>query len=524
MSLALDDDAASHGVEAWEAAAAGVLRKAHRLADDAPDHDVWSTLARTTLDGIDVTPLGTSALVADLPQPVRPTRAGAWDIRARAGDGQQAQAELTGGATSLWLQGPPETVLADVLLDIAPVVLADPSAATELLAMGELHPHTNLGHPAEEADEAQADRARGAGVLGFVADASAAHRDGASDAQELAWGCWLGAAYLRRVGDPALLEFRYAATDDQFATIAKLRAARVLWARMLELSSIADVAQRQHAVTSTMMTSRYDRHVNLLRTTVAGFAAGVGGADSVTVLPFENSTLGRRMARNVSHLLIEESHLAVVADAAGGSFLVERLTHDLAEAAWAELARIEQDGTDAFDARVAATAAERAGRVARRSQPITGLSEFPSADEGALSGEPAGYGAAFEALRDRPVEQPVFLATMGPLASHTARAGFATNLLAAGGLTVVSAGPTDGVEDVLAAYDGQAVVMLAGADPTYAAWGAELVGALREAGAQWVVVAGKPGLPNGQSLGVDDAARVGTDAVAFLTTVREKLS
>ena len=159
----------------------------------------------------------------------------------------------------------------------------------------------------------------------------------------------------RRPGWPddaaGLVEFRYAVTDEQFAPIAKLRAARRLWARVLELSGAAAAAapQRQHAVTSRPMMSRYDPYVNLLRTTVAAFAAGVGGADAVTVLPFDSplgrpETLGRRIARNTSALLISESHLARVADPAGGSFAVERLTDDLAHAGWAELGRLERRG------------------------------------------------------------------------------------------------------------------------------------------------------------------------------------
>ena len=112
---------------------------------------------------------------------------------------------------------------------------------------------------------------------------------------------------------------------------------------------------------------------------------------------------------------------------------------------------------------------------------------------------------------------------MGTIASHTARATFATNLLAAGGIAVDVAGATDGVEQVLAAYDGQPVVCLAGTDPTYAEWGPDLVAALREAGASWVVVAGKPG-ELADRLGVDDACAMGVDALDFLTRTREKLS
>ena len=95
------------------------------------------------------------------------------------------------------------------------------------------------------------------------------------------------------------------------------------------------------------MMSKYDPWVNMLRTTVAAFAAGVGGADAVTVLPFDSplgapDAFGRRIARNTSHLLIDESHVATVADPAGGAYAVEKLTDDLAVAAWELFGRLEE--------------------------------------------------------------------------------------------------------------------------------------------------------------------------------------
>ncbi len=112
----------------------------------------------------------------------------------------------------------------------------------------------------------------------------------------------------------------------------------------------------------------------------------------------------------------------------------------------------------------------------------------------------------------------MFLATLGPVAAHTARATFATNLLAAGGGRVDAAGPTQGPDDLVAAYDGQAVVCLAGADCTYAEWGEAAASALRDAGASRVVVAGRP------ADWADDSAALGVDALAFLDRVRGALS
>jgi methylmalonyl-CoA mutase len=555
-TLALEAEGDRHTVADWEAAAAAVLRKARRLTDDDPDSLVWDKLSRTTLDGIPVRPLGTPGDLEGLHTTGRPVRTGDWDVRSHLrGDdakalNETALVDLDGGVTSLWLQAGSgadlPTLLQGVLLDLAPVVLDAPAGAQGDVArafldvLGDTTPPagTNLGGSGDDLVDV-ALLAREHGVLGVVVDATAVHDRGASDAQELGFSMALAAAYLRRLTgagfdlDEAvgLIEFRYAATDEQFPTIAKLRAARRLWARVVELSGgDAAVAQRQHVVTSKPMMSRYDPYVNMLRTTVAAFAAGVGGADAVTVLPFDAplgrpDVLGRRVARNTSALLMWESHVAKVADPAGGSYAVEKLTDDLALAGWEELGRIEEDGLDALDERVAETAARRATEVARRKRPITGLTEFPNLAETLPEREPDGffdgvrsYGAAFEALRDAPVTTPVFLATLGTVAAHTARATFAANLLAAGGVATEVAGATAGVDDLLAAYRGQPVVCLAGSDTAYAEWGSAAAGALREAGATHVVIAGRP------TDYADDSAAMGVDALDFLTRTREKLA
>jgi methylmalonyl-CoA mutase len=268
----------------------------------------------------------------------------------------------------------------------------------------------------------------------------------------------------------------------------------------------------------------------------------VAAADSVTVLPFDSrlgipDAFGRRIARNTSALLVHEAHVAKVTDPAGGAFAVERLTDDLAVTAWAEFQQLEADGgaavaLPALRARIDAVVAERDGQIARRTRPLTGLSEFPNLHEqlperrplpdGGLTVRP--YGLAFEELRDEPPAAKVFLATMGTVAAHTARATFAGNLFAAGGVDVVSAGRAEDVEAVLAAYSGEPVVCLAGSDAAYASWGAELVAALRGKGAQWVILAGKPGDRTVASDLVDDSCAVGVDALDFLHRTREKLA
>ena len=385
-------------------------------------------------------------------------------------------------------------------------------------------------------------------MLGVVADATAVHDLGASDSQELGYALATATSYLRAlvaagfsVDEAAgLIEFRLAATDEQFPTIAKLRAVRRLWARVLEVSGATTTETRVHAVTSRPMMTTFDPWVNMLRTCVAAFAAGVGGADAVTVLPFDwrlglPDAFARRIARNTSSLLISESHVAIVADPAGGSHVTEKLTDDLARAGWESFTRLDADGLVASLAGLRAEIDEvvkvRDDQIAKRKRPITGLSEFPNLAEELPAREQhphpmqvRPYGAAFEALRHEPAAEQVFLATMGTVAAHTARATFASNLFAAGGIETVNEGRHDDVEAVLGHYRGESVVCLTGAESAYAEWGSELAAALREAGAQWVIVAGAPTDSTAEFFeAVDDNCAMGVDALDFLTRTREKL-
>lgn len=593
---ALVSPADEHTRAEWEKIAAAVLRKSGKLQDGDPDSLVWELLTVRSA-GIDIPPLGTPELVADLPATGVPGAAPytrgrtaerpehGWDIRPvfTVTDpkltNEAILVDLENGATSLWLDlsaaepGDLASVLDGVLLDLAPVTLdaPDPIAAAEafvaVLKERGLAPAegTNLGaDPIGTAVRARTtpeltglprivELAREAGILGLVVDATAVHDLGASDTQELAYSLAVGATYLRELTGAGLgveealglIEFRYAATDDQFVTIAKLRAARLLWNRVAELSGGTEAArgQRQHAVTSRPMMTKYDPWVNMLRTTVASFAAGVGGADAVTVLPFDAAlglpdAFSRRIARNTSSLLISESHVAKVVDPAGGSYAVEKLTADLAEAAWASFGAIDESGgvlaalaDGSLLAGVGEAAAARRTQIARRKQPITGVTEFPNLTETLPQRAPypdgtpqvARYAADFEALRDEPAATPVFLATMGTVAAHTARATFASNLFAAGGIAVEAAGATTTVDQVVAAYAAMSattdVVCLAGNDLTYTEWGGDLVSALRAAGATWVILAGKP-----REIEVDDSCAIGVDALAFCTRTREKLA
>jgi methylmalonyl-CoA mutase len=375
-------------------------------------------------------------------------------------------------------------------------------------------------------------------------DATVYHDAGASDATELAVGTAVGVAYLRALTDAGLdvhaaldaVEFRFAVTADQFASIAKLRAARRVWGRVAELCGARPDrrGQRQHAVTSAAMMTRRDPWVNMLRTTVACFAAAVGGADAVTVLPFDAAIelpddLARRIARNTQSILHDESSLGRVLDAAGGSWYVETLTDQLAGAAWDAFTALERAGgalaaLDSGDlaARIAATRQARAEDIAHRRAPLTGVTEFALPDEPAVPraaapAPPAGgplaavrWAAEFEALRDaveavepRPA---VFLATLGPVAVHAARLGFARGLFQAGGFHAVVGPPEE--------FAGTSVACLCSTDALYTA---EAVEELRAAGAAYVWVAGR------DDLGADGYVHTGCDALAVLRTTADLL-
>ncbi|MER6826116.1 methylmalonyl-CoA mutase family protein [Streptosporangium sp. NPDC000563] len=395
------------------------------------------------------------------------------------------------------------------------------------------------------------------GLRAVVVDATPYHDAGGGDAEELGCSVAAGVAALRALTGAGLtmeqafgqLEFRYAATADQFLTIAKLRAARRLWARVAEVcgvsgvSGVSGAAQRQHAVTGSAMMTARDPWVNMLRTTLACFAAGTGGADAVTVQPFDArlglpDAFARRIARNTQSLLVEEAGVARVIDPAGGSWYVERLTEDLAVRAWEWFQEIERAGgmADALASgfvagRLAATWERRAAGIARRRDPITGVSEFPDLAERPLSRQarPGGstgvhYAQEFEALRDladaQETRPKVFLATIGPVASHTARASFAANLFQAGGIATVTGGAVTDPGEIAAAFaaSGARIACLCSSDRLYAGHAEAVAAALRGAGAVKVWLAGK-----GDYEGVDGCLYAGCDALGVLRTTFDDL-
>jgi methylmalonyl-CoA mutase len=585
----------------WRRLALDVLRAAGRADECTTPEQVDDLLATYSHDGVRSLPLYTPQ--SALPDPgvpgrfpfVRGSRATAgtvtgWDVRQRhadpdvAGTRTAVLADLADGANSVWLvlgaAGLPIAALADLLdgvrLDRATVVLdAGDEAATAAAAWFDLGMTGTSGSlgldplgvrarigtaPRTGLVEAGALAARLAaehpGMRAFTIDATVYHDAGAGDAEELGCAVAAGVACLRALTDAHLgvaaafaqLEFRYAATADQFATMAKIRAARLLWARVAEVCGVPEAgAQRQHAVTSSAMMTVRDPWSNLLRTTLAAFAAGVAGAEAVTVQPFDLS-LGlpdpdtRRLARNTHAILIEEANVARVADPAGGSWYVEQLTRSTAAAAWSWFTEIERAGGMAVGLdsglvadRLAATSGRRAAAVAHRHDRITGVSEFPVLDELRPHRRPAPapvggglprlrYAAAFEAVRDRAeaaaVRPTIFLATLGPPAVHSARAGFAANLFAAGGVAVAPDGVSDDPGDIAAAFiaGGLTVACLCSSDRRYAQDARPVAAALTAAGARRIWLVGHPGPYEG----VDGYLYAGCDVIDVLhTTLRD---
>jgi methylmalonyl-CoA mutase len=353
------------------------------------------------------------------------------------------------------------------------------------------------------------------------------------------------------------ISFRLAADDDQFMTIAKTRAVRRLWARVAEVVGEPDSGGAVvHAETSLPMMTQRDPWVNMLRTTLAAFGAGVGGADTVLVFPFDMAIPGgfpgtarsfaRRIARNTQLLLLEESHVGRVLDPAGGSWFVEDLTDQLAEQAWRHFQEIEAHGgfVDAHDfvaEQIDATAARRADDIAHRRTSITGVNEFPNLAEPALAqgdsqtlaGKLTRYAAGFEALRDRSdaflartgARPQALLLPLGPLAEHNIRTSFAANLLASGGIESINPGTLDaaGMASAVKEAGSPDVAVLCGTDARYGTEAGDIVEAARAAGVSQVYLAGPEKAIGDAAHRPDEYLTMKIDAVEALSNLLTRL-
>ena len=603
----------------WRSAVAGVLSKSTRrdpaeLGDqperllDAPTYEGFAIRALyTVFDELPEPPLPGEWPYVRGGDALRDVRSG-WKVAEvfpapgeAAGDANGAVLDALGvGVSALLIRvgesgvAPEELegLLAGVYLDLAPVIVdagAEYSAACDVMLalVARVEPNqrstlsVDLGadpltaalseRPTPAIGEVVAVASRVAGdqgVRAITVDGPAFHNRGANATWELAGCIAAGVAYLRVLTDSGMsvgaalrqISFRLAADDDQFMTLAKVRAVRQLWARVAEVVGDPDGgAAVVHAETSLPMMTRRDPWVNMLRCTLAAFGAGVGGADTVLVFPFDAAIPGgfpgtaasfaRRIARNTQLLLLEESHVGRVLDPAGGSWFVEDLTAQLARRAWEHFQAIESRG-GFVDARgyladqVADVAARRADDIAHRRTAVTGVNEFPNLAEPALpqgdSSAPPGaagslrrYAAGFEALRDRSDvylartgwRPRVLLLPLGPLAEHNIRATFAANLLASGGIEAVNPGTVDaaGVAGVVADAGSPGVAVVCGTDKRYHDEVADVVEAARSAGVSRVYLAGPEKAVGGAGHRPDEFLTAKINAVDALSNLLTRL-
>lgn len=577
---------------------------------------------------------GGSVRPAELPWDVRQ----AFDDPDAARTAEQVAADLEHGVSSVHLVvgrtgiAPEQlaTALEPVLTDLAPVSLAAPDrhasiagarALADLLAGREVltqAPEASaqgsfgldpVGHAAVEGHEgpvtldedslavvrAALDLAEGrdlAPMRAVTVDTLPWHEAGASNVQELAAAVATGIATVRLLvgaGIAArdafrLVEFRVSATQQQFQTIARLRALRRLWAHVAEQVAGAEgadwhrdpavAAARQHAVTGRRMITRDDPSVNILRGTIACFAAAAGGAEAITVLPYDTAAglpdaHSRRVARNTQTLLAAEAHVGAVTDPAGGAWFVESLTDHYVDLAWRYVQGLESGGglADAgmralLRRNVVAVDQMRLDRLATRELGLTGVSMFPLAGEVPLQRTPRAEAVAptgtdaatgqeaaaelalprswdslpFEMLRDRTAaaaleaERPaVALVCVGARKDFGPRETFAANVLGVAGIVPVAVEVDPAADDLdaavadalHAAFEQRVppVAVVAAAPATNAEHGEAVATALRGAGVGGVVVAGKASeLPS-----ADSSVATGDDVIAFLTQLLDAM-
>lgn len=422
---------------------------------------------------------------------------------------------------------------------------------------------------------------KGLAAMGFKgpfapADGRVIHDAGGSEVQELAFVLAAGVQYMRALESAGvkledaqgMIYARLSADADQFLTMAKFRALRLLWARVEQGCGLTPKPLFIAADTAWRMLTQRDPYVNMLRATMATFSAGLAGADSICVLPHTLAlglpdAFARRAARNTQLVLLEESNLAKVADPAAGSGGIEALTQELCGAAWALFQEIEKAGgvftaleQNLIQKKVAATRAAREANIARRKEVLTGASEFPNLHEAHVAvldatpialapyGEtkitfdaltPTRLAAPFEQLRDKSDDMlkktgarpKVFLANLGLPADFTARATFAKSFFETGGIEAID---TEGFSDptaLAAAFKvlGAALACLCSSDKIYAEQATAAARALQAAGVKHIYLAGRPGEQEAslRAAGVNDFIFAGGDALAALQDVYKRM-
>ncbi|MFV0553330.1 MAG: methylmalonyl-CoA mutase family protein, partial [Mangrovibacterium sp.] len=341
---------------------------------------------------------------------------------------------------------------------------------------------------------------------------------GASVSQELGFALAQGAEYLSLLTDAGVeacevaknMKFNFSVSANYFMEIAKFRAGRTLWAQIVKAytgKECACAAMNAHAETGTYNKSVYDPNVNMLRTQTEAMSAALGGADSITVLPFDSifetpTTLAERVARNQQLLLKEESHFDKIVDPSAGSYYIEELTASIIAEAWKLFLAIQDKGgfvaaiKEGFiQSEVKAMAAKRDMNIATRRENVLGTNQFPNFSEKVNANiadsvfapqdftvedaeietlKPYRGAMAFENLRratDKAAKRPLaFMLTIGNLNMRKARAQFAMNFFAVAGYEVKEGKGYDtvaaGIADAQAA--GAEIIVLCSSDDEYA--------------------------------------------------------
>ena len=526
----LFDEFAPASKAEWEAA----------LAKDLKGKEA-SALAWKTEDGITVQPFYTAEdLVAPLEIPARVEPG--WRVRyeiteaAPVDANAAAKRALEHGAQEIVFTGVRLDTAADVLALIAgldvPVDLRFGSDAGRVLALLLSSGVENLRgsidyDPVAEAHPVDTYLVRRALLrwpefLPVGVRAEAWHHAGATTAQELAFTLASGVYYLNELGPEVArsMVFGFAIGPHYFTEIAKFRAARVLWAQVLEAYGV-QVRMNLFTRTGRWNKSVYDPYNNLLRATTEAMSAAIGGADAITVGAFDETyrhadDFSRHLALNTQLILRDEAFMDKVDDPAAGSWFIESLTRSLAEAAWAIFQKVEAEGGMLRAAREGGLAEQailqareaRDATIATRRRVFVGVNQYPNVREAMLDRierEPTYVRGPwpFEEVRldtekfARKIGRTpsVLLLSFGDLKMRRARADFVSNFFGAGGFAI-SEPPAFASAEEAARYAAQAgadLVVLCSSDPEYPSLAGPVCEALRAGGVNTpVLVAGNP--------------------------------
>jgi methylmalonyl-CoA mutase len=406
----------------------------------------------------------------------------------------------------------------------------------------------------------------------IAVDACYLNDAGAYITQELGYALANGNDILSKLTEAGLsadkvakkIKFNFGISSNYFMEIAKFRAARLLWAEIVnayqpECKNACKI--NVHARTSEWNMTTYDAYVNLLRSQTETMSAAIAGADSITVVPYDSTfkksdDFSERIARSQQLLLKEECHFDKVIDPSAGSYYIEMLTDSITKAAWNIFLEIEEKGGFAkaanageIQAAVNKSNAERRKQIATRRLVLLGTNQFPNFTETAkdkieedICEDDCGCGesgitpldfsrgaAAFEALRlatEKSGKQPkVFMLTIGNLAMRLARSQFSSNFFACAGYEIIDNLGFDTVEaGIKAANEKNAdIIALCSSDEEYATLAPEAFRLIE--GKKIFVVAGAPACTDAlKALGIEYFINVKSNVLETLQMFNKKFN